>query len=188
MRAHRSRSPLSAPPTLPWNHPRQRLSQKKYWLVAATINSLPDQLWVEIMSRLPVKSLLRCKCVQKPWCRLIDTLIHDRTFVTKHLNSSIDRPSLYIRSYDVSRRVRNSFVTICNENGDNAHLDTVIEDFDLSPFRQQYHMSFLGSHCNGIMCISVLRQNIVLLCNPALREFKLITGSCLGPRRRIDQT
>ncbi|PON51208.1 F-box domain containing protein [Trema orientale] len=152
--------------------------------------SLPDKLWVEIMSRLPVKSLLRCKCVQRPWRRLINTLIHDQTFVTKHLNNySTDRPSLYIMSYDVSRRARNSFVTmICNQNDDDALLDTIIEDFDLSSFRQQYHMSFPASHCNGIMCISVRQQNVVLLCNPALREFKFITGSCLGPWRINEQT
>ncbi|PON63299.1 F-box domain containing protein [Parasponia andersonii] len=160
-------------------------------LVRCCHNLLPDELWVEIMSRLPVKSLLDCKCVQKSWCHLINTLIHDQRFVTRHLKNSGDRPSLFITySCDVfSSKVKDSLVTICsNENDDVGkieQMDTVLEDFALSFFRQHYQISFPGSHCNGIICISGLPENTnVLLCNPALREFKLITSSCFGPSIR----
>ncbi|EXC16557.1 hypothetical protein L484_008362 [Morus notabilis] len=60
---------------------------------------LPKELWVEIMTRLPVYAQLRCKSVQKSWNRHINTLIRDKTFVAKHLKNSIDRPSLFIVSH-----------------------------------------------------------------------------------------
>ncbi|PON60595.1 F-box domain containing protein [Parasponia andersonii] len=159
---------------------------------------LPDELWVEIMSWLPVKSLFSCKCVQKSWRHLINTLIHDQTFVTKHLlnnNSTTATPSLFITCcHGDFRKAQNSFLTItCNEKEDarhTDHLETIIRDFDLSILGQQqkYLLSLPGAYCNGILCIPIFRQNNnILLCNPALREFKLIIGSCFGHWRRIER-
>ncbi|PON47872.1 hypothetical protein PanWU01x14_241110, partial [Parasponia andersonii] len=116
-------------------------------------------------------------------------------FVTKYLKNSCDRPSLFIMyCCDVfSSKFKDSFVTICSsENDDDGtidHMDTLLEDFDLSFFRQHYRISFPGSHCNGIICISGQREdNNVLLCNPALREFKLIiTSSCFGPSMGLNR-
>ncbi|XP_024028799.1 uncharacterized protein LOC21391731 [Morus notabilis] len=99
---------------------------------------LPKELWVEIMTRLPVYAQLRCKSVQKSWNRHINTLIRDKTFVAKHLKNSIDRPSLFIVSHHhlpSSEIGEFAFATICNTNDDNCdnsdHIDTVIENFDI---------------------------------------------------------
>ncbi|KAL3519559.1 hypothetical protein ACH5RR_017708 [Cinchona calisaya] len=35
-------------------------------------NFLPDDIIIEILSRLPVESLPRCKCVCKLWCTIIN--------------------------------------------------------------------------------------------------------------------
>nr|CAB3454673.1 unnamed protein product [Digitaria exilis] len=37
---------------------------------------LPDELVVEILARLPAKSLCRFKCVSRRWCRLISDPAH----------------------------------------------------------------------------------------------------------------
>ncbi|XP_059627631.1 F-box/kelch-repeat protein At3g06240-like [Cornus florida] len=47
--------------------------------------SLPEPILVEILSKLPVKSLLRFKCVSKSW----RSLISDSPFMKKHLNQSL---------------------------------------------------------------------------------------------------
>jgi hypothetical protein len=44
---------------------------------------LPKDLSMEILSRLPVKSLMRFKCISKSWCALIT----NPNFITKHLTS-----------------------------------------------------------------------------------------------------
>ncbi|KAK0577800.1 hypothetical protein LWI29_000336 [Acer saccharum] len=43
---------------------------------------LPCEIFFEILSWLPVKNLVRCKCVCKQWYKLIE----DRTFIVKHLS------------------------------------------------------------------------------------------------------
>lgn len=151
---------------------------------------LPEELLVEIMSWLPVYSLLRCKSVQKLWHRLINTIIRDKTFVAKHLKNSMDRHSLFISS-DRNRPFLDgtefSIATICNANDDSDHIETVIEDFDLSFYIEQHEISFPGSHCNGIICLCGFGRNNILVFNPALREFKLMTSSCFGPWKRRKQ-
>ncbi|PON58761.1 F-box domain containing protein [Trema orientale] len=47
---------------------------------------LPWDLIVDILRRLPVKDLLRYRCVSKPWCSLID----GPDFIKKHLSHSME--------------------------------------------------------------------------------------------------
>ncbi|KAM6601921.1 hypothetical protein CsatA_021530 [Cannabis sativa] len=46
--------------------------------------SLPSEIIADILIRLPVKDLLRYRCVSKPWCSLIDS----PDFIKWHLNHS----------------------------------------------------------------------------------------------------
>ncbi|KAF4372638.1 hypothetical protein F8388_027311 [Cannabis sativa] len=46
--------------------------------------SLPSEIIADILIRLPVKDLLRYRCVSKPWCSLIDS----PDFIKRHLNHS----------------------------------------------------------------------------------------------------
>lgn len=139
------------------------------------------------MTRLPVQALLCCKSVQKSWNRHINTLIRDKTCVAKHLKNSIDRPCLFIvsRHHLPSSEIGEfAFATVCNTNDDNYdnsdHIDTVIENFDISFYTEQHAIPFPGSHSNGIICLRGFGQTYIMLFNPALREFKLLTNSCFG--------
>ncbi|XP_059645943.1 F-box protein CPR1-like [Cornus florida] len=49
------------------------------------MSELPVEVTADILSRLPVKPLLRFRCVSKPWCALIDS----HGFMKSHLNRSI---------------------------------------------------------------------------------------------------
>uniref|UniRef100_A0A2N9I433 F-box domain-containing protein n=1 Tax=Fagus sylvatica TaxID=28930 RepID=A0A2N9I433_FAGSY len=46
--------------------------------------ALPKDVIIEILSRLPAKSLLRFKCVCKEWC----SIIQDQVFIETHLNKA----------------------------------------------------------------------------------------------------
>ncbi|XP_074327557.1 F-box/kelch-repeat protein At3g06240-like [Apium graveolens] len=49
-------------------------------------SGLPAEMMDLILLRLPVKYLLRCRAVSKPWCIIIDSL----SFLKRHLQRSID--------------------------------------------------------------------------------------------------
>lgn len=49
--------------------------------------ALPYELVDEILYRVPVKHLLRCRCVSKRWCSVIDS----NEFVKKHYEASVER-------------------------------------------------------------------------------------------------
>ncbi|XP_059635036.1 F-box protein CPR1-like [Cornus florida] len=53
---------------------------------SSSIKSLPNDVVMDILSRLPVKSLVRFKCVSKSWL----TLFTDPYFVKMHLNRSYE--------------------------------------------------------------------------------------------------
>ncbi|AES92406.2 F-box protein interaction domain protein [Medicago truncatula] len=57
---------------------------------------LPDDLIVEVLSLLPVKSLLQLKCVNKSW----NSLISDPKFVKLHLQLSTPNRNLALVQYD----------------------------------------------------------------------------------------
>ncbi|OVA01216.1 F-box domain [Macleaya cordata] len=61
------------------------------------MSSLPDEIIVNIFSRLPVKSLLRFRSVCKPWSKLVS----DPDFVKMHFNHAIENNnfSLMLRDY-----------------------------------------------------------------------------------------
>ena len=69
------------------------------------MSNLPCELIVDILLRLPIKSLCRFKCISKPWC----TLISHPDFVKTHLHRAqfkrlilATRNSLYSIDHETS--------------------------------------------------------------------------------------
>uniref|UniRef100_A0A2P2MWG6 F-box domain-containing protein n=1 Tax=Rhizophora mucronata TaxID=61149 RepID=A0A2P2MWG6_RHIMU len=106
------------------------------------MDALTEDFVIEILSRLPVKSLLRFKCLSKSWCATIETC----GFRYKHLKNTTDesRGSLWVQYYfDYT----------------NSYLDVFFPDETLA---DSTHLSFdvpviwgiLHSPCNGIFLVS----------------------------------
>ncbi|XP_021860607.2 F-box protein At5g49610-like [Spinacia oleracea] len=137
--------------------------------------SFPDDLTIEILVRLPIKSLLRFKSVCKNWYSLFKNPSFTKSqfqFSTKlYLSSS----HLVIRSDDTlfslhldlnlnyihdknTKEIKRKFVPMPTE-----FFNTSVKN----PFQ------CLGS-CNGILCIQVSGTKSIYLWNPTINEYRVI--------------
>ncbi|GMI67541.1 CONSTITUTIVE EXPRESSER OF PR GENES 1, CONSTITUTIVE EXPRESSER OF PR GENES 30 [Hibiscus trionum] len=126
------------------------------------IGDLPRELFLEILLRLPVESLMRCKCVCKYWYALIS----NPKFIELHLK--------YNCNNNVCVLLKPCLVTCLGEKENMLSLvcsngfSFVNLDVDLSLYKKEPCLQLLG-HCDGIICLSNYRDDIVV-CNPATRE------------------
>ena len=132
----------------------------------AMLNDLPEDVLMDIFSRLPVKTLLQFKSVCKSWY----DIIKDPVFITKHVNRSNHGNNGYLA---VTRR-DDTFGSTC-----------LISLFSYETFREIYNITIpskkehskapfriVGS-CNGVMCLNVSKiGDTNFLFNPATNEFK----------------
>ncbi|TQD90997.1 hypothetical protein C1H46_023435 [Malus baccata] len=145
----------------------------------------PEDRVIEILSKLPPKSLMRFKCIHKSWFSLINSL----SFVDKHLSNFVDNKLssstciLLNRSQahifpDQSWKQEVFWSTInfsIDSDENNLHYD--VEDLNI-PFPLKDHdFVLIFGYCNGIVCVEAGKN--VLLCNPATREFRQLSDSCL---------
>ncbi|GAB2298393.1 hypothetical protein Dimus_032458 [Dionaea muscipula] len=140
-----------------------------------------EEVLVEILTRLPVRSLLRFKCVCKTWF----SLIRSEYFVGKHL---------FVRSMMFKDYNFENLLVDCHHirNGENGFQFSAVDGDTLSVVRNKFKIVssspdsknhplpkclFVGS-CNGIVCLLVklfvglMPQQSLLLWNPATGEVK----------------
>ena len=125
---------------------------------------LPQDLLEEILTRLPVISIIRFKCVNKSWYNLFE----NHTFIAKHHrhHSSQKNPSLLVEVEDSTTIPQRSVMSLHLADG----LDSGVSlDMPFIPERLVY----ISDCINGIICLRELSSRLVLW-NPAVREYKVI--------------
>nr|ABD33117.1 Cyclin-like F-box; F-box protein interaction domain [Medicago truncatula] len=134
----------------------------------APFNGRPDELIVEIISHLPVKTLIRFRCLNKSF----NTLISDPNFVKIHLKKSERNQHLAVFSYRNPYNKTNHLLTFPVSSLHGNSSITIHYD----PCYQLNHGDgswvVVGS-CNGLLCLldrkaSPARQRLCLW-NPATR-------------------
>ncbi|XP_074352814.1 F-box protein CPR1-like [Apium graveolens] len=119
----------------------------------------PEELIPEVLLHLPVKHLLRIRCVCKLWCSLIDST----SFIKRHLQRNTEcNPDarVIIRSY---ARGDNFFL------GDVHSLcDSPVVEID-DPVKTFLSGAEFIDSCNGLVCL-LRNNNYILLWNPATRK------------------
>ncbi|KAI8556191.1 hypothetical protein RHMOL_Rhmol05G0232800 [Rhododendron molle] len=130
--------------------------------------NLPPELIAAILSRLPVKSLLRFRCICKSWRSLIS---HPK-FVKTHLslasiNTAYTHHRLLLRRDYRTNDVKScSLYAVLHERSDNdVELDCPIK----TPHRYWFGDLFVGC-CDGLVCIAIERE--VCIWNPSTRKSK----------------
>ncbi|XP_059449046.1 F-box/kelch-repeat protein At3g23880-like [Corylus avellana] len=136
---------------------------------------LPDEMVLDILQRLPVKSLVRFRCVSKSW----NSLITSPAFIHSHLNRSIPNTpphTIFIVRHCVSNPHRELErepykLFAFDECGE---LDLPIKSRSLKNFR------LIGSE-NGLMCFVGDKQFI--LWNPSIRKVVNLPEPCITTER-----
>ncbi|CAI9777383.1 unnamed protein product [Fraxinus pennsylvanica] len=127
----------------------------------ANWKEVPEDLLIEILLRLSVKSLIRFRCVSKTW----RDLIKSTKFSAMHFECDKDEIVLIYRYV----QKENQHVISLHSNDDS--LSQVSTDVRIPYFDARTYLQILGP-CNGLICIT--NYETIVLCNPVLQEFYLL--------------
>lgn len=151
--------------------------------MAQNVDRLAD-LVPDILSRLPVKSLMRFKCVNKPWYNLIK----NPNFISKHLHAFNNHVNFTNHTINLlvnrTRRAtfgpsglnRKAFISLLSF--DTATNNSSLNLLDLIYNHNEVtHIDIFGP-CNGLYC---LYGSPILIINPSMREFRVLPDTHLPP-------
>ncbi|XP_058185595.1 putative F-box protein At3g24700 [Rhododendron vialii] len=133
------------------------------------IENLSEDLLMEILWRLPVKSLLQLKSVCKNWYALIQSpnfvyLHHDRA---ASIAAAENTDCLLVKRFLNGGEGGVTLSFVPNE--------TPVEDIDISSTGLDIkHLQILGP-CNGVVCLTRFSSSSpIVLCNPSIKEFRVL--------------
>ncbi|KAK1355534.1 F-box domain-containing protein [Heracleum sosnowskyi] len=126
--------------------------------------ALPCELIDEVLCHVPVKYLLRCRCVSKEWCSLIDST----AFIKKHAKTTIESNA---SSGIVITGDQSLFLT----DAESLYAD---EDVAVTEIKDPLVTVFPGADfvgaSNSLLCFCKNNWNDFLLYNPSTRKHKKV--------------
>ncbi|KAL3812248.1 hypothetical protein ACJIZ3_013516 [Penstemon smallii] len=131
----------------------------------------PDEVVVDILSRLPIKSLFRTKCVCKLWYKLVS----EKYFTKLYNELSIKNPMVLVEITEPSSDLRSRLVLVDNLRG--------VSEFSLDFIKDRVK---IRASCNGLLCCSSIPdKGVYYICNPMTKEYKLLPKSRERPVTRF---
>ncbi|XP_076948097.1 F-box/kelch-repeat protein At3g23880-like [Bidens hawaiensis] len=133
-------------------------------------STLPKDIAVEILLKLPVKSVLRCKSVCKSWY----SLISDPQFVKSHLAISTRSNNHYRQHRLIIFGIKGRMIKTYNphdvlyDNSINSalELDHPYKHMTLNYF--WFGLLYVGC-CNGLLCMAI-EKDVLIIWNPSTRK------------------
>ncbi|XP_076891860.1 F-box/kelch-repeat protein At3g23880-like [Bidens hawaiensis] len=133
-------------------------------------SSLPTDIAVEILLKLPVKSVLRCKSACKSW----RSLICDPQFVKSHLAISTRSNNHYRQHRLLIVRTKERLFKTCNLH-DVLYDNSINRDLELDyPYKHNLNYFWVVGSCNGLLCMAIEKE-VLIIWNPSTRK------SCILP-------
>ncbi|XP_010267910.1 PREDICTED: F-box protein At5g49610 [Nelumbo nucifera] len=130
----------------------------------------PEEVVLQILARLPIKSLFRCKSVCKLWYRLPS----NKYFIQLYNEVSSKNPMVLVELIK-SFYVKSSFICVDRLRG--------VSEFSLDFLNDRVKVR---ASCNGLLCCaSVPNKGVYYVCNPLTREFKLLPRTRERPMTRF---
>ncbi|KAI8549600.1 hypothetical protein RHMOL_Rhmol06G0037500 [Rhododendron molle] len=146
------------------------------------VMEMPEDVLTEILSRAPVKSLLRCKSVSKHWYYLIQ----NPTFISHHHNRARSNDCIVLARQRIIRGQvpDTAFFSMYLVPPDHHHQtssSSPLQQLNLPSFSTSLHnddnvvkaIFLLGCH-NGLMCLAHDITSSIVIFNPATRESRLL--------------
>lgn len=128
---------------------------------------LPEELILEILTKLPIKSLLRFRCVCKSWLHIIS----NPYFIRKQLHFSTQNTHFTTNHRIILSATTAEFhLKSCSITSLFNNPSTVSQDLNYPVKNKFRHDGIVGS-CNGLLCFAI-KGDCVLLWNPSIRVSK----------------
>lgn len=139
------------------------------------MENLPREIALDILSRLPVTSLLQSRFV----CRALQNLSFDRNLVNLHLSKAASRSPFLIFHCDYPIQNHLYFAELSHLNDNQERLHKIHTPFCAS----MPEFNVVGS-CNGLLCLSdsLHHDAVLIIYNPFTREYMEL------PRSRTYET
>lgn len=131
----------------------------------------PDDVVIQILARLPIKSLFRTKCVSKIWYHLIS----DNYFTKLYNEVSIRNPMMLVEITDPTSESRPSLILVDNLRG--------VSEFSLDFMKDRVKVR---ASCNGLLCCSSIPdKGVYYVCNPMTKEYRVLPKTRERPVTRF---
>ncbi|XAR71198.1 hypothetical protein NMG60_11028355 [Bertholletia excelsa] len=133
------------------------------------LGDLPDSLLVEILVRLPVKSVFRFKCVSKHWCSLIRDRWFARIYVSRKLSSSDLSPFRILYRYIYV----SVFEQVLERLNPDAYKSKNSSVLFLSSFEEQQQADQFKvlAASNGLLLCCLLGPLMYYVCDPVTKQW-----------------
>ncbi|KAK2969217.1 hypothetical protein RJ640_020367 [Escallonia rubra] len=137
------------------------------------LNDLPTEIFINILTRLPVKTLIQFTAVCKSWY----FVINDPHFITTHLNRfTLNRDCQLVHLPSVSSGER--WCSVLSVNSFDQLADHKI------PFSPEFDTFRIAGSVNGLLCLTDYRfqyygKNLYLW-NPSVHKFRIVRDSCFA--------
>uniref|UniRef100_A0A2N9H529 F-box domain-containing protein n=1 Tax=Fagus sylvatica TaxID=28930 RepID=A0A2N9H529_FAGSY len=125
-------------------------------------DSLPDEVVLEILHRLPAKSLIRLRCVSKLW----NSRITSPAFITSHLTQSLSHSNSntkIVRYRTIYPPVEH--YKLFRDENDSFHQ---IQQLQLPVTSRLHHHFKLIGYVNGLFCL--YKQGRFIVWNPSIKK------------------
>ncbi|GLT99785.1 hypothetical protein SLE2022_172010 [Rubroshorea leprosula] len=135
---------------------------------------IPDDVTEDVLLRLPVKCLIRFRCVCKSW----NALTRDSSFVNKHLAESVRNPKLTEERVLLSccSRLNEYTFKTCSLYSLLNQPFTDPDAFDfIHPFWYFWGRNRIVGCCNGLICMTTDYGKVIVV-NLGLREINKLPG------------
>ncbi|KNA18631.1 hypothetical protein SOVF_068980 [Spinacia oleracea] len=130
----------------------------------------PDEVILQILARLPIKSVFRFRTVCKYWYQLLS----ERYFVHIYNEMSAKSSMILVEINEISEP-KTSLICVDYSRG--------VSEFPLDFLKDRVKVR---ASCNGLLCCSSIPdKGVFYVCNPITREYKLLPKSRERPITRF---